>query len=349
MTDRFGRCARLAAVLLVLILGTGPGLRHQAAEAVGIVSSSDTLQDCPVTPYVTRAPTVPGTTAIRGDGRTVSFTETWYGNDALWAGLSPATDGRWFAGEDGNKVLWVREVAGRLTVEGRRLDAAAPPLMARVPDGYGDRGYQASGLVFPTEGCWEIVGTVGGRELRFVVAVLPKELDPYVHGSQPPPGPDVWTSIRRPLQVPQLEPGEPCPAATHNGVWQAYHAAGDGPVYAAGAAGDGVLAYNLAGGVEGRGVAKGFWAANPDYRGPILIRGRQIDGTETLLFGQDETDSLGDELYLSGGGELPSDDGWRVWGLRTFLRAPGCYAVQIDGWNFSTTVVLRGVGPDGTG
>jgi hypothetical protein len=349
MTDRSGRCTRSIAVLLLLVLASGLGHRQQPARAIETISSSDTVQDCPVTPYLTSAPTGPGTMAIGSDGRPVSFTETWYGNDALWAGLSPATAGRWFAGEAGNKVLWVREIAGRVTVEGRRLDAEAPPLTAWVPDGYGNLGYQASGVTFPTEGCWEVVGKVAERELRFVVAVLPEEMDPLVSGSQPPPGPDVWTSIRRPLRLTELEPGKSCPAVSNNGAWQAYHTAGDGPVYAAGAAGDGSLAYSLASGVEGRGVAKGFWAAGSDYWGPVLIRGRQIDGTETLRFGQDGTDGLTDELHLSGTGEQPSGDGWRVWGLRTFLRAPGCYAVQIDGWNFSTTVVLRGVGPDSAG
>lgn len=345
MTDRSGRCVRSVVALFLLVIASGYGHWQQVATAVG---DSEFLEDCAVTPYLTSAPTGPGTMAISTDGRPVSFTETWYGNDALWAGLSPSTFGRWFAGEDGNKVLWVREVAGMLTVEGRRLDAEAPPLMARVPDGYGDLGYQASGVVFPTEGCWEIVGKVAERELRFVVAVLPGGLDPHVSGNQPPPGPDVWTSIRRPLQLTDLEPGESCPAVSNNGVWPEYHTAGDGPVYASGAAGDGVFAYSLAGGVEGRGVAKGFWAASPDYLGPVLIRGRQIDGSETLRFGQDETGRLTDELHLSGRGELPFDDGWRTWGLRTFLRAPGCYAVQIDGFNFSTTIVLRGVGPDNT-
>jgi hypothetical protein len=348
MTARAGRGVRFVAALFLMMLATGLGPRQQAAQANEISSLSSMLQDCAVTPYLTNFPTGPGTMTISNGDWPVSFTETWYGNDALWAGLGPSTVGRWFAGEGGNKVLWVREIAGRLTVEGRRIDADAPPLTVSVPDGYGDQGIQASGVVFPTEGCWEVVGKVAERELRFVVAVLPEELDPYVSGSQPPPGPDVWTSIRRPLQLTDLETGQSCPAVSNNGVWSDYHTAGDGPVYASGAAGDGVLAYNLDGSVEGRGVAKGFWAASSDYQGPVLIRGRQIDGTESLKFGPAEAHRLVDELRLSGNGEQLGDDGWRVWGLKTFLRAPGCYAVQIDGFNFSTTIVLRGVGPDGT-
>jgi hypothetical protein len=334
---------RLALVILVSIpLGLG------RAQRLVFAGSSDPIADCPVTPYSTRAPSAPETMGVDPEGQPVSFTPTWYGNDALWAGVNPSTEGRWFAEKDGLKVLWYREVSGQLTIEGKRLDAAAPPLEANIPSGYGERGIQATGLTFPTEGCWEVIGRVGARELRFVVYVLPEELDPLISGEVLAPGPDVWASLRRPVLLTELRAGDPCPAATNNGAWSEYHTAGDGPVYAAGAAGDGLLAYHLTDGVEGRGVAKGFWAAGPEYAGPVLIRGRQIDGSEILRFGPDATGSLTDELQLAGSGEVPNSGGWRSWGLETFLRKPGCYAVQIDGWNFSESIVLRGVGLDAT-
>ncbi len=69
------------------------------------------------------------------------------------------------------KFPWWRAVHGALTIQGRRLDASAPPLQAIIPEGYGDSGFQASGLIFPTEGCWEVTGKVADQELRFVVAV----------------------------------------------------------------------------------------------------------------------------------------------------------------------------------
>lgn len=124
---------------------------------------------CPVTPYTMERPP---------DSHTASFTETWYGNEALWAGLSPAYNGTWYAGPQGLKVLWYRSVAGKLTVEGKRLDAAAPSLQADIPEGYGNSGYQASGLIFPAEGCWEVIGRVAGQALRFVVSVHPAEENP---------------------------------------------------------------------------------------------------------------------------------------------------------------------------
>ena len=40
-----------------------------------------------------------------------------------------------------------------------------------VPGGYGDTGFQVSGLNFPTTGCWQVTGSVGGKTLTFVVNV----------------------------------------------------------------------------------------------------------------------------------------------------------------------------------
>jgi hypothetical protein len=37
--------------------------------------------------------------------------------------------------------------------------------------GYGSRGFQLSGLVFPIVGCWKVVGTLRRARLAFVVKV----------------------------------------------------------------------------------------------------------------------------------------------------------------------------------
>lgn len=78
------------------------------------------------------------------------------------------------AGSMKMKYPWFRaeELAGKLTVTGRRLDASAPPLSARIPNGYSDTGFQATQLTFPTEGCWEITGKVGDTSLTFVNRVI---------------------------------------------------------------------------------------------------------------------------------------------------------------------------------
>ncbi|HKY53031.1 MAG TPA: hypothetical protein VJM08_01945 [Anaerolineales bacterium] len=101
-----------------------------------------------------------------------------HGDDALWVDLWPE-----------NKILiepkqmnvdgsisvkfgWYRGTRGQLTIEGRRLDAAAPPLQADILDGYGESGFQASGIRFPSEGCWEITGSVNDAKLTFVTLVI---------------------------------------------------------------------------------------------------------------------------------------------------------------------------------
>jgi hypothetical protein len=102
-----------------------------------------------------------------------------FGNNDLWVGALGndgviLADSR-FVESDGSigwKFGWWRIVSGTLTITGRRLDVSAPPLRALVPDGYGSHGFQASGVYFPTEGCWEVTGTVGGSELTFVTFVL---------------------------------------------------------------------------------------------------------------------------------------------------------------------------------
>jgi hypothetical protein len=102
-----------------------------------------------------------------------------HGNDELWVGGLGGdgvirADSR-FVERDGSigwKLGWWRIATGTLTITGRRLDASAPPLRSSIPDGYGLSGFQASGVSFPTPGCWAVTGTVGGSELSFVTLVV---------------------------------------------------------------------------------------------------------------------------------------------------------------------------------
>lgn len=98
-------------------------------------------------------------------------TGPWYINAdrTIWAGWDAT---RLKSGKGGNKVLWIRPQGTRLTVAGRRLDAAASPLEVSIPSGY-PTGFQPSGLVFPSSGCWEITATSGPSKLVFVTKVSP--------------------------------------------------------------------------------------------------------------------------------------------------------------------------------
>jgi hypothetical protein len=52
-----------------------------------------------------------------------------------------------------------------LKIHGRRLDASAPPLRSHIPAGFGNVGFQATALIFPAPGCWEVSGQIAGARL----------------------------------------------------------------------------------------------------------------------------------------------------------------------------------------
>jgi hypothetical protein len=104
---------------------------------------------------------------------------TIYGNGKLFVTLS--TNGLIVAptpfinpdGSIGWKFPWWRYVSGQLTITGHRLDAPAPQLTSDVPAGYGDTGFQASGVTFPSEGCWQVTAMVDQHtSLTFVTFVV---------------------------------------------------------------------------------------------------------------------------------------------------------------------------------
>jgi hypothetical protein len=76
-------------------------------------------------------------------------------------------------GSVGMKIAWYRGngLHGKLAIQGKRLDAPAPPLRADFSD-YGDTGFQASNVIFPTEGCWQVTGIVGDASVTFVTRVV---------------------------------------------------------------------------------------------------------------------------------------------------------------------------------
>jgi len=66
---------------------------------------------------------------------------------------------------------WHEGKRKRLTIDGRRLDGAAPPLRARIRTGYSGE-FQSSALIFPTPGCWEVTGRVEDQSVTFVVRAV---------------------------------------------------------------------------------------------------------------------------------------------------------------------------------
>jgi hypothetical protein len=74
--------------------------------------------------------------------------------------------------EEGIKMGWFRPVGAPLEITGQRLDGQAPPLRADIPGIYPTR-FQATGIYFPTEGCWEVNAKAEGSERSFVVWIKP--------------------------------------------------------------------------------------------------------------------------------------------------------------------------------
>jgi hypothetical protein len=100
--------------------------------------------------------------------------ELYWPRGTLTAGPLPGGGTMATIAPDGSidvKVGWWRGLSYRLTIVGRRLDAPAPPLRADIPEGYGSRGFQPTGLIFPTTGCWRVTGRLGPARLTFVVRV----------------------------------------------------------------------------------------------------------------------------------------------------------------------------------
>jgi hypothetical protein len=156
---------------------------------------------------------------------------------------------------------------------------------------------------------------------------------------------------QRPLHLPTIAPDTPCPTTPEKtidpslGIVQ-----GDGPVYATvgtAAASPAVVYYTDAqhfnGGIgnQGWGGQRVFWLVDPDYRGSVLIRGHQLDGSHALRFGTVGGPSLAQQLAVD---TTPGNIG--SWGgsiAYTRLQAPGCYAYQVDGDNFSYMIVFLAV------
>ena len=149
--------------------GTPPG--HPARP----VTMAD-ARACPVTIGHPVPPTEPWRDDLFGWSST-------YGNGSLWVGAL-WTHGVVFITPDnvnsdgtlGMKFGWYRLTSGFLTITGRRLDAQAPPASGQASD-YGLTGFAASGVTFPTEGCWQVTGRVGRVVLTFVTFVIQGHCD----------------------------------------------------------------------------------------------------------------------------------------------------------------------------
>ena len=106
----------------------------------------------------------------------------WFGTDRLWTILSSrGTSGQgeksfWFSQEWSHYRRWIPdEIAMKLTITARRLDAPTPPpeIWAGPTFNRDWKAFMLGGISFPTSGCWEITGHYEDAEVQFVVWVVP--------------------------------------------------------------------------------------------------------------------------------------------------------------------------------
>lgn len=150
----------------------------------------------------------------------------------------------------------------------------------------------------------------------------------------------LWRYLRRPLHIPTIAPGSPCPLTPPSGDIAAVAARGlvgtafgPGPVYPGfGFAQTAILRFHYPALPESLEYGTGWsgqkvmWILAARYGGPALVRGRQLDGTLPLRIDGKA------ERRLIGSGGAPSS---------TSFRAPGCYGYQIDGLRFSYVIVFQ--------
>lgn len=77
----------------------------------------------------------------------------------------------------------------------------------------------------------------------------------------------------------------------------------------------------------------GIIYVSPDYSGPVLVRGHQLDGPNGMPFRAQQGD--GDISVAAG-----ATGQWRSWGDMV-SGPPGCYGLQADGDGFSEVIVFR--------
>ena len=154
-------------------------LVHASALRAGSTSAAAQTMPCRVTiPPKDPASNPAGPSFNHGNN--VIRVSLYRRNGKLIAGRLPGGGKMATINPDGSidaKFGWWRVGRAKIRISGRRLDAAAPPLRAHVPDGYGP-GFQATGLTFPTTGCWKVTGKYLKSQISFTLLVSKSRLGP---------------------------------------------------------------------------------------------------------------------------------------------------------------------------
>jgi hypothetical protein len=157
-----------------------------------------------------------------------------------------------------------------------------------------------------------------------------------------------WSLLRRrALAIQTIPSGAACPVTARSGTLakfglDPFPAWGAGPAYPAFDPPHGNIQQPFQFGPEPEykewGIEKVMWAVDKRYVGPVLVRGRQLDGANELRF-ENGSPGFTREQTLHPAAELRLIGGF-VHPAVTRARQAGCYAYQADGIGFSRTIVF---------
>jgi hypothetical protein len=100
---------------------------------------------------------------------------------------------------------------------------------------------------------------------------------------------------------------------------------------------------NLAPGTSAWLSLKTHFFSVPAYQGPFLVRAKRLDRPGPIRVGGDPTQT--EPLVVPRGQTPNGTNGWREIPYFTFVKAPGCYAWQVDGLTSSEVIVAHMLPP----
>ena len=143
--------------------------------------TEEAIASCPVTLPNGKAPSPEFTADFNyGNEENTLFTNLWPGGKVIFPpeGPGPAPSSGL-----GMAWAWYRTAPGEVTIGGQRLDAPTSPMptvtLRGIADGYGESGFHPGGLLFPSEGCWEVTAQVDEERLTFVTLVAAVPFEPF--------------------------------------------------------------------------------------------------------------------------------------------------------------------------
>lgn len=191
---------------------------------------------------------------------------------------------------------------------------------------------------FPTRGRW-IIRADGPARVSLRVNVVGRSAS------------SVWHELERPILIPSQGRAAPCPVSKPdpNGDLSRFGgprrpAWGLGPAYPSFVsvrADRPVLEYEYP--ISRRNVYYGSrWSGNKlpwrfdraAYKGPLLIRGRQLNGMDVLRFGQSAFPAPDLRVVVEDADMMPSS---------TRVRRRGCYGFQLDGLSFTRVIIFEAI------